>query len=788
MRRVLLLSMLAALLAAILPAILPGMVGSSMASSALDSVMEQSQADGDPAPGAGQVIWEGGNESRRLTGVQPGSASALQDLQLSALWITPSSPRANEPFTITFDLYNPTGGYVNIPDLGIGLRGPDACAFDNPWQAPMPPQPQGWTGQGIAAGSQARFIRSYPAGQINKPGHYILEPVYKCEGCTNPYPPFQNSSPIWFDVRNNNGDLVIPNCLVVEEPLRITPEHPRPGDTVTANFTIRNRTSESITLNRLLAAGRSGADWSSTVNADFADAPGAPRVLAPGETYNYHASRSYDETGAYFAEPWRQSGSTKGGIWGGNRVNRYVADWVCGLNDVPLYFQGAPSTPVTPGYPARVRWAKQAMGQRAWYTDTIMSGDTMGNWGCLVTAHAMVFGYLAKQGRTPWWANPSDLNQWLRSGNDDGYSNLDLVWNNALRYPAAMQKSFFVQRDDNSANDEALTQAVCQGNPAIIFIPTGGDSGHWVTVTGVVRNSQGETYALNDPIWGQTTLAEHYPQRYSSLRIYRSTATRPSRPAMTMYAAAAQPAIHAGQATQVLQDSPVQLLVTDPLGRKTGYDPSTGATWNEIPGSTYGSYSIRQPDGASTPRNYELTIAEPLDGDYSVQAIGQAAGDYAVQVTTQDPESDAGDRIYTGAATAGSQESYSYTYPPAASTAGIFLPAIQVAPSPTPVPTPTPTPDPDAARLRVDPPSGVSGTRFEIYGENFGANEAVDEWVITPGGERWDDPTPQQTDDKGKFRSWIEMTSVSTGVYTLYARGQKSERQASTTIEIAAGK
>lgn len=780
MQRAFLLSMLVILLSALLP-------GSAVISSTLNPAVEQNQAANDPAPRTGEVIWDVHDESSGLNDAQPQSADAVQDLQLSTLWITPSSPRVNEPFAIMFELYNPTGELVKIANMGIGLRGPDACAFSNPWQALMPPQPAGWTEQEIPPRSYKRFLRQYSG--VKNPGHYILEPVYKCEGCTNPYPPFQNSSPIWFDVRNDNGNIVVPNCLVVEEPLRITPEHPKPGDTVTASFTIRNRTQDPIKLNRLLAAGRSGADWSSTINADFPDAFTEEFSLAPGASYQYQATHTYDSPGAYFAEPWRQSGSTRGGIWGGNRVNRFVADWVCGLDDVPLYFQGAPSTPVTPGYPARVRWAKQAMGQPGFYPDENVFASALGDFGCLVTDHAMVFGYLAKQARTPWWANPSDLNQWLR-GENNGYSGLNLLQDNALPYPASMQEGLVVQRKDYiGRNDEALTNAVCGGNPAIIFIPTkSANDGHWVTVTGVVQDDEGTTYAINDPINGQTTLDNAYAQYgYSYLQVYRATATRPSRPSIMMYAAAAQPALQSSAATQVLQDSPVQLLVTDPLGRKTGYDPSTGMVRNEIPGSTYGSYSISRPDGASTPHNYQLTVAEPLDGDYSVQAVGQAAGAYTIQITTQDPESNAGDRVFTGVATSGSQESYGYAYTSATGGAAVFLPAIQIAPSPTAVPAPTPTPDPNAARVRVDPSSGVSGTRFEIVGENFGAREAVDEWVIWPSGERADDPTPQQTDGKGKFSSWVQMTGAPTGVYTFYARGQQSGRQASTTFEIVAG-
>lgn len=103
--------------------------------------------------------------------------------------------------------------------------------------------------------------------------------------------------------------------------------------------------------------------------------------------------------------------------------------------------------------------------------------------------------------------------------------------------------------------------------------------------------------------------------------------------------------------------------------------------------------------------------------------------------------------------------------------------------TPPPVPTPTPTPPPSGPTLRIEPTSGPPGTRFYIYGSGFVPGESVQQWVITPGGQRFDDPTPQTVDSQGNYTSWVELDG-SAGTYTLYARGNQSQQTVSATFQI----
>lgn len=114
----------------------------------------------------------------------------------------------------------------------------------------------------------------------------------------------------------------------------------------------------------------------------------------------------------------------------------------------------------------------------------------------------------------------------------------------------------------------------------------------------------------------------------------------------------------------------------------------------------------------------------------------------------------------------------------------VYLPLVLRQFGSTPPPTPTPTPPPSAPAIRVEPISGPLGTRFNIYGSGFVPGESVQQWVITPGGGRFDDPTPETVDGQGNYTSWIQIDYSPIGTYTLYAQGNQSQQTVSTQFQI----
>jgi hypothetical protein len=82
----------------------------------------------------------------------------------------------------------------------------------------------------------------------------------------------------------------------------------------------------------------------------------------------------------------------------------------------------------------------------------------------------------------------------------------------------------------------------------------------------------------------------------------------------------------------------IHFLVTDPLGRRTGFDPDTKEDLNEIPTSHYdvqsiGAWEGNQPEIStrefSTAFGTEDTL---IDGEYNIRIVGQASGPYSLDI------------------------------------------------------------------------------------------------------------------------------------------------------------
>ena len=70
-------------------------------------------------------------------------------------------------------------------------------------------------------------------------------------------------------------------------------------------------------------------------------------------------------------------------------------------------------------------------------------------------------------------------------------------------------------------------------------------------------------------------------------------------------------------------DSPIDVLVTDPLGRVVG--GNTTNNFNEIPGATYSGLGTEP---------QKITIPNPIPGAYSIKVIGTGVGPYHMKLQT----------------------------------------------------------------------------------------------------------------------------------------------------------
>jgi hypothetical protein len=99
--------------------------------------------------------------------------------------------------------------------------------------------------------------------------------------------------------------------------------------------------------------------------------------------------------------------------------------------------------------------------------------------------------------------------------------------------------------------------------------------------------------------------------------------------------------------------SPVDGLITDPLGRRVGTDPTTGEYVNEIPGAFY--------SGNETDMEF-LLLPDVPQGAYTVAALGTGAGDYALTAYRVDAGGARLTNVVTSAATPGQTVTHSLAY------------------------------------------------------------------------------------------------------------------------------
>lgn len=84
--------------------------------------------------------------------------------------------------------------------------------------------------------------------------------------------------------------------------------------------------------------------------------------------------------------------------------------------------------------------------------------------------------------------------------------------------------------------------------------------------------------------------------------------------------------------------SPGELVLTDPLGRRVGYDPINGATYAEVPGAAYDSIALSTVTGpgqviGEEKWSKEVYVHGPISGAYTVDVAGTGTGTYILQIT-----------------------------------------------------------------------------------------------------------------------------------------------------------
>lgn len=275
-----------------------------------------------------------------------------------------------------------------------------------------------------------------------------------------------------------------------------------------------------------------------------------------------------------------------------------------------------------PGIPSLLqgdtRW-----GDNTWYTyPPNTAGETIRKWGCNLTSAVMLINYYAAATGSSSRTTPGDLNDWIRS---NGIKSVSAIYPQALSYAKELGVELFMPDNaflaPSASTSERLQTYLRTGNPVILRVNAASASGvHFVVATGITTFNGRETYTINDPVYGQTTVAERYPGGYTQVNLFNSTSPD-RRTLMTI--------IH----------SPAELLVTDPQGRRTGKNPITGEEFNEIPGAVYVYNNIAPNTDNSKDEPLDekyVFVPSPLDGEYKVSVIGIDTGGYLVENVATD--------------------------------------------------------------------------------------------------------------------------------------------------------
>lgn len=251
--------------------------------------------------------------------------------------------------------------------------------------------------------------------------------------------------------------------------------------------------------------------------------------------------------------------------------------------------------------------------------------------GCALTSAAMVlhFHSVTTTPDTLEPTNPKTLNRWL---NDfEGYELVPLRNRGSLRFWKLPQYSKNVvellQGIDVGFGfteiqvKQKIDSDLASGNPVIVkteyqFQGSIATTSHFVVIKGKV----GDTYAINDPLSSASLTLEdrNYPI-LGIRRIKKSNGIPSSR--LTLTGA-----------------SPVQLFLTDPSNRKSGFNPLTQQIVFNIPSSSY--YEDRVDDdtegNAQTGPVKVLDIISPENGQYMLEVIGEGLGTYTIIANVAD--------------------------------------------------------------------------------------------------------------------------------------------------------
>jgi hypothetical protein len=202
---------------------------------------------------------------------------------VTPLTVTPLAPAAGlDVVTVTFAVRNDGAQPLFLYHLGAGGRGPSCTDFK--------------------CGEIENF--ELAADVTLAPGEtytYTQQRIFLKEG-THFFQIVYETVPTEWQFIGSRVDMTVQPGLRLSQPLTLTPDNPARNAAVLAQFQLTNAGTEPFTTTALVVGARGPncvpADWSCTSRPDFERVNNF--TLAPGEVYDYSASRTFAENGTYF--------------------------------------------------------------------------------------------------------------------------------------------------------------------------------------------------------------------------------------------------------------------------------------------------------------------------------------------------------------------------------------------------------------------------------------------------------------------------------------------------------
>jgi hypothetical protein len=323
------------------------------------------------------------------------------------------------------------------------------------------------------------------------------------------------------------------------------------------------------------------------------------------------------------------------------------------------------------GQPAGLDDYKQNVGE--WASKHLYNNNscgTMAGYGCAVTSLTDILAaYKRLNGERNF--TPLDMNN-LLAAKSDTHSGCGLVW-------TAVAKAVNYEIQDyrwKHVNDYGpLIDAALQNNHLVVAKIIGEPDRNGFRNTHFVvfykkaaqnaPDGSPDYYILDPYMYGQPlgnvsqkTLWEAHHETIKQIdAFYKSQADPSSFQIEIVKNKAPQP----GRAWAIIAHSPVQMLITDPLGVQTGYIASTGTILQNIPESSYGlETGIFDDTGENPPLPSFLYFGQNQleSGVYKVQVIGTGSGPYSLDFITASGPDDISSRTFASQTVAGQIDTY----------------------------------------------------------------------------------------------------------------------------------